>query len=315
MIKRRELVYYDRRENRLKKELVHAGRFLDWSYNSSAGRWAMDILFSRRWFSSLYGWLHRQPWSRRKIKSFIRKFHIDVEELTRPVEEYSSFSSFFSREIDLASRPRPARPDVCAAPADGKALAYPAVEPGMTFRIKRNLFNLHEFIGDPALADQFAQASMVIIRLSLADYHHFHFPDSGLPAPALEISGKYHAGGSYSRRKAVPYYTENFRMITPFLSDHFGPILLAEVGALTVGSIQQRFRPGHWVSSGDRKGYFELGGSTVVVLFQKGRVELDHDLTANTSKGIETAVRLGESIGRVRVGASKPTIPCRGDNR
>ncbi|MEW5900185.1 MAG: phosphatidylserine decarboxylase [Acidobacteriota bacterium] len=314
MIQRPELIYYDRREDRPKKELVYAGRFLDWSYNSSAGRWATDTLFNRRWFSSLYGWLQRQAWSRRKIKPFIRKFHIDVDELTKPIEEYSSFSEFFIREINLAKRPKPTWPDVCAAPAEGRALAYPVVEPEMTFRIKRNLFNLQHFIGSPRLADQFAQASMVIIRLSLADYHHFHFPDSGIPAQSLEISGKYHAGGSYSRRRFVPFYTENYRMITPFLSDHFGMMLLAEVGALTIGSIQQRFRPGQRVSSGDRKGFFELGGSTVVILFQKGRIELDHDLRINTIKGIETFIRLGDSIGRIPQRTSERMIQCHGEN-
>jgi phosphatidylserine decarboxylase len=299
MIHHLEPLYFDRRDGCLKREAVYARRFLDWSYNSLAGRWAMDTLFNRRWFSRLYGWLQRQGWSRRSIKPFIRRFRIDLTELTKPVERYSSFAEFFSREIDLAKRPKPSRPGVCLAPAEGKALAYPEVETGTTFRIKGNLFNLKGFVGSQELADQFAGASMVIIRLSLADYHHFHFPDSGVPARSLEISGKYHAGGSYSRRWLVPFYTENKRLITPFLSDHFGPLLLAEVGALTVGSIQQRFRPGQRVLSGERKGFFEIGGSTVVILFEKDRIELDPDLRTNTSRGIETSVRVRDSIGRI----------------
>lgn len=312
---RPEFVHYDRRENCLKKEVVYASRFLDWLYNARAGRWAMDILFSRRWFSSFYGWLQRQAWSRRKIQPFVRKFHIDVDELTKPLEEYASFSEFFCREINLDKRPRQTEPGICSAPADGKALVYPVVDPGVTFRIKRNLFDLWSFIGSPNLAEPFARGSMAIIRLSLADYHHFHFPDSGIPGAPLEIPGKYHAGGSYSRRRLVPYYAENHRIITPFVSDHFGLMLLAEVGALAVGSIKQRFKPGQRVERGDRKGFFELGGSTVVVLFQKGRIELDDDLCRNTGKGIETSVRLGESIGHVPRMASGRMIPGGGENR
>jgi phosphatidylserine decarboxylase len=53
-----------------------------------------------------------------------------------------------------------------------------------------------------------------------------------------------------------------------------------------------------YVSKGAKKGFFEFGGSTVVLLFQKGRIELDQDLCTNTQNEIETYVRMGESIGK-----------------
>ena len=87
-------------------------------------------------------------------------------------------------------------------------------------------------------------------------------------------------------------------MLTLFDSDHFGQIAMVEIGAFTVGSIQQRFNQGVRVSKGARKGFFELGGSTVVLLFQRGAIRLDEDLCARTEEDIETFVRFGESIGR-----------------
>ena len=140
---------------------------------------------------------------------------------------------------------------------------------------------------------------MAVIRLSFPDYHHFHFPDSGVPGEPVSVPGKYHAGGSYSLRRVVPFYNENRRMITPFESDHFGPMVIAEVGAMTVGSIRQCFQPGRNVERGQRKGYFEPGGSTVVLLFERGRVVFDYDLCVNTKRGIETSIRVGESIGQI----------------
>lgn len=139
---------------------------------------------------------------------------------------------------------------------------------------------------------------MVVSRLGLADYHHFHFPDSGVPAAARTIDGRLHAGGPYARHRLVPFFTENHRMVTPFASDHFGTLLLVEVGALTVGSIRQRFEPGTKVGRGDPKGFFELGGSTLVLLFQEGTIVLDPDLLRMTAGGIETHLRLGEALGR-----------------
>jgi phosphatidylserine decarboxylase len=87
-------------------------------------------------------------------------------------------------------------------------------------------------------------------------------------------------------------------MLTRFESDQFGAMVLIEVGAFTVGSIQQRFQAGWHIEKAKRKGLFELGGSTVVLLFETDRIVFDDDLIANTRNDIETYVRLGNSIGR-----------------
>lgn len=289
--------YFDRKEGKLRTERIYASGFLFWSYNTRAGHWARDLIFRRKIISSLYGWLHNLRWSQKKIKSFVQKVDVNLDEVERPLEDFSSFNAFFTREIDLSRRPMIFDPHVCITPVDGKVLVYPAVKPNMTFRIKRSTFNLRRFLGNDRLSEQFAGGSLVISRLSLADYHHIHFPDSGIPRHAISIPGNYNASGPYSLHTLLPFYTENHRMMTLFDSDHFGQMMIVEIGALTVGSIQQRFLPDVRVIRGERKGYFELGGSTVVMLFQKGKIELDEDLQTNTQKDIETYVRFGDSIG------------------
>lgn len=44
------------------------------------------------------------------------------------------------------------------------------------------------------------------------------------------------------------------------------------------------------------------GGSTVVILFEKGVVEWDEDLSINSRACLETLVRVGMGIGRCRRG-------------
>ena len=46
------------------------------------------------------------------------------------------------------------------------------------------------------------------------------------------------------------------------------------------------------------KGFFEFGGSTVVLAFQKDKVAIDKDITVNIQEGYETIVKMGEVIGR-----------------
>jgi phosphatidylserine decarboxylase len=43
--------------------------------------------------------------------------------------------------------------------------------------------------------------------------------------------------------------------------------------------------------------YFAFGGSTIVILFEKGKVTWDDDLLANGESTLETLVRVGMGVG------------------
>jgi len=291
-------VYYDRERASFQSEKVYARGFLRWLYNSGAGGFLAPLLVGTPLPSRLWGLLHRTRWSRRRIPAFVEQMGIDMSESAKGVAEFGSFNDFFVRGLRAGSRPVCPEPGVLVAPVDGKVLAYSRLEAQATFRVKRAAFNLEGLLRDAALASAFAGGSMIVCRLGLSDWHHFHFPDSGTPGPAVAIPGRYHAGGPYAERALVPFFAENHRMLTLFESDHFGPMAIVEVGALTVGSIRQRFQPGARVEKGDPKGFFELGGSTVVLLFRQGAIELEEELRVLTARQIECYVRMGRPLGR-----------------
>ena len=68
------------------------------------------------------------------------------------------------------------------------------------------------------------------------------------------------------------------------------------MGALLVGKIVNHHEKAH-VRRGQEKGYFQFGGSTVVLLLQADTVCIDSDILENSAQGIETIVRFGEKIG------------------
>ena len=291
--------YFDRRDGQKRKDPIASARFLRWAYNTRSGRWAENFIFATKAFARFYGWLHKTRWSRRKISPFVREMGVDLDDLTRPAVDYPNFHEFFVRDIDLSRRPMARDSEICAAPVDGRILAYADISPDRIFQIKQSVFCLRGFLKDDGLAERFAGGTLIICRLGLADYHYVHFPFSGVPGPPLSIPGKYHAGGPYSLRRLIPFYAENFRMVTAVDSDRFGRAAIVEIGAMSVGSIRQLFQPGAPAVKGAKKARFELGGSTVALLLEKGRIEIDADLLAHTAEGIETYVRLGDSIGRV----------------
>ncbi len=68
-----------------------------------------------------------------------------------------------------------------------------------------------------------------------------------------------------------------------------------EVGALMVGRICNHHQK-HAFRRGEEKGYFEYGGSTIILLLKRGAAELDARY-ASALSGAEIPVRLGQRIG------------------
>ena len=71
---------------------------------------------------------------------------------------------------------------------------------------------------------------------------------------------------------------------------------MMEVGAMLVGKITNLNGAGIAVR-GNEKGYFEFGGSSIIILTEPGRFKPDEDILTNSELGKETIVKMGEAIG------------------
>jgi phosphatidylserine decarboxylase len=294
------LYYRERRSGRLREEPVFAGRLLFWSYDNRLGRLVGQFLLRQPILSRAYGWLNRRAFSRRRIGRFAQAMNVDVAVCRKPLAAYTSFSDFFVREIDLRQRPVDPDPRVCTSPADGRVYVLPSVDSKRTFTIKGGRFSLADFLADDALTARYTDGAMAIVRLHLADYHHFHFPVPGIAGRPREIPGRLHAVGPYAKRWPVPFFSENRRALTLIETGRFGRVCMAEIGACTVGSIRQSVAAARPVVKGEHKGFFELGGSTIALLFERGAIEFDRDLRINSGEGFETYLCMGEAIGHAR---------------
>ena len=78
---------------------------------------------------------------------------------------------------------------------------------------------------------------------------------------------------------------------------HFGDALQMEVGALMVGKIVNHDGAGS-MRRGIEKGYFQFGGSTIILLLEKDKVEIREELLERTKNQCETKIRQGEMIGK-----------------
>lgn len=64
-----------------------------------------------------------------------------------------------------------------------------------------------------------------------------------------------------------------------------------------VGSITFTRNKCDHVKKGDQFGYFSCGGSTVICVFEKDVIKIDADLLENSTRSLETLVRVGMQLG------------------
>lgn len=264
-------------------------RLLEWMYGTSLGRCLVRVMI-RPGVSKAAGWLMDSRISALAVKPFIRKNHICMDDFEeRP---FRSFNDFFTRRI----RPgcRPVDETGLIAPCDSKLTAY-AIGEDSTFCIKGTDYTLPALLRDPALAEKYLGGTLLLFRLTVGDYHRYSFPDSGTIGPEIHIPGVFHTVNPAAAQR-YPIYKENTREYAVLHSDSFGDILQMEVGAAMVGRIVNT--PGLTkVARGQEKGRFEFGGSTIILLLEKGAAVIDPDIWENTKNDTETVVHLGERIG------------------
>ena len=262
-------------------------------YDTKAGRVLLKVLVQPE-VSKLGSAFLDSRFSKPIITPFIRKNQLDMSPYED--EEYESYNHFFTRRIKKGMRPFADDTDRVCAPCDSKLSVYPIDEDG-TFEIKNTIYTMESLLRSKKLAKHYQGGILCVFRLTVDDYHHYAYIDEGTKTKNYHIPGVFHTVNPLAG-EIYPIYKENTREFSVLKSQHFGNILMMEVGALMVGRIcnEKENCPVH---RGEEKGKFEFGGSTVILCLEKDRVELDADIVYNSNKGVETKVRQGEKIGRM----------------
>ena len=196
----------------------------------------------------------------------------------------------------------------------------------LPLEIKGNLYSIEKILKAPC-PEFLKGGTLLVFRLSLPDYHRYIFPARGKLLRTKKIKGRLDS----VRKEAAHFkaFSENKREISLLELNGMGKILHVEVGAMLVGHIHNHVgcKPSfdkvvechkekgteccrekgniqisgknhldHCFAAGEEKGYFSLGGSTIVEILNN-KIVIDEDLFENTNKGLETKLEIGERIG------------------
>lgn len=289
--------YYNRHTGTHETEEIYGEAFLRWAYGNPLGKLSLHSFVKRPAFSKWYGWRMSKPESAARVEPFVRKYGLDPDDFADPLPSFRSFNEFFYRKLKPAARPIDFAPIVF--PADGRHLGFPDISKIDSFFVKGQRFDLAELLDDAALAARYAKGTLVLSRLCPVDYHRFHFPATGIPSKTRLLNGPLFSVSPIALTQNLSYLWTNKRTLTELKTTDFGIILLLEIGATCVGTIEQTFTPGIPVEKGAEKGFFAFGGSCTVTIFEPGAVTLADDLLENSAQQTELYARIGSTMATV----------------
>ncbi len=259
-----------------------------------------------------------RPLRRPVLGAFARAVGADPGEAELPLEEYGSLNRFFTRRLREGARAWPDDPRVAASPVDGAAGQVGRVEGGRAIQAKGRWYSVGELLDDAAEGERFDGGAFATLYLSPRDYHRIHAPCAGEIRLARHVPGALLPVNAPAVAHLPELFARNERLVC-YVDGPLGRVAVVAVGAYNVGRISAAFDPAwnappgrsEWVTNragvasaetrrydppvrvarGDEIMTFHLG-STVVLLFEPGRVELSVGLEAGKP------VRLGMEIGR-----------------
>ena len=317
----------ERKTGRLIREEEYGQKAIYFLYHHFIGRVLLKMIFARPYFSFLRGLYYNSFLSKKEIAPFVEKYGLSKEYLKK---NYNSFGAFFSRKeaVYLRDAGKENTKDngeewkekiqekrhegklPFYATSSGKVLAYKIdpegkiIFPGnesngksipLPLEIKGNSYSIEKIL-KTSCPELLKSGTLLVFRLSLPDYHRYIFPARGKLLRTKKIKGRLDS----VREEAAHFkaFSENKREISLLELSGMGKILHVEVGAMLVGHIHNH-RGNHLpfrFAAGEEKGYFSLGGSTIVEMLSN-KIVIDDDLLENTKKGLETKLSIGERIG------------------
>jgi phosphatidylserine decarboxylase len=247
------------------------------------------------------------------IGAFVRSFRPIMSDARQPDPlGYESFNAFFTRELAAGARPMPQDALSVASPVDGTISQIGYLEGESLLQAKGRHFSLGALLGGTAAeTTRFAGGAFATLYLAPYNYHRIHMPLGGQLRTARHVPGRLFSVNAVTAAGVDGLFARNERVVCVW-NDAQQSFAMVLVGALFVGSISTVWHgeitpPSRGAARelalpagsaaplgrGELMGWFNMG-STVIVLFPKGRVQWLASLAAGM------AIRVGQPLGQIQ---------------
>ena len=298
---------WDRRNKRRLQPLVYGEETVKAVHASWLGRLIYRLILAQPVVSRLLELRDYTSWSRKKIPGFIERYHLDLDSFVLPIERFRTFNDFFIRELRSDCLSFAPGVDVLCSPCEAQLELVRCAKARDSFTVKGVTFSLERLIGDAELAQRFHGADLCSFYLAPQYYHRFHFPVDCEWRQHYVRGNRLFAVNDFSFQYGFRPFDVNVRHVNVLWHSCCGEFIYIEFGATLVGRIHQcsplpkttGTSTSRQAKKGKQKGFFSLGGSSVLMVFAENKVEFSRDILEKNHEGLPVWVRPGEKIGKL----------------
>ncbi len=260
-----------------------------------------DTAFSDwlRTVAEAWGTFLDTPASAPGIASFAANPDYHVDDFVAGPSGWQTFNQFFARQLRPGLRPIAAPDDdaVVVAPADAIFMGAWRIDARSTVTLKGAGWRIADLLDGSPYAEAFAHGTFAHSFLRITDYHRFHAPVAGVVREVRHLHGRVFVDvvrkpdGTLGAANGDGYQFNQERGLIVIESPTVGLVAMVPVGMTFISSIVMTPEVGTVLRKGEEVGWFQFGGSDMVLLFQSDQVRLE----AETG----TRYRMGQRIGSV----------------
>ena len=241
--------------------------------------------------------------------AYVKSMGVDLSNF-HPAYHYETLNELFTRELSF-KREMPKDPTVIVSPADSLVSELGSIENGTALQVKGFEYSVDELLTEH-ISDEYKEkmkhGKFINFYLSPKDYHRYHVPTDMRVTKVIHVPGLLYPVNFTYLKKINSLFVKNERVILECFDNTGKLFYMVLVGALNVGKMTLSFEPkietnidasevkvyeydDVELKKGDELGMFMMG-STVVIFFEEGSVELQSEVGKKVRFGEEVALKV-----------------------
>ena len=233
------------------------------------------------------------------IDTFIKNPEYNIEDYQRGPSGWLTYNQFLGRQVKAGKRPVAGLCDdnIIVSPADSEFCGQWAISDNSSITAKGVTYSIADLLQGSAYAHRFKSGIFTHSFLSIADYHRYHVPVGGIIREVKKISATTwineakKADGTVENIDDVGFQFMHTRGYI-IIESAIGFVAVMPIGMGHISSVNFSAEEGTLLVKGEEFGYFAFGGSDIIMLFERGKIEFTAKVKSHYKQGEQIALAL-----------------------